>query len=158
MLSTHTMQYGKGITTGLILEPAHRQGESERTEEGKGNIRAETNNITKSHIKVRACPPTPLCFCVCVCAFTFTQFIDPRRSGGKTWNGAHMHTHINTHLNEMLMIQGLSRSSFRALLLSVPLRNHQGTEGAANVRSSFKLCHYVATHPLQWRGVSHRWL
>lgn len=52
------MQYGKGITTGLILEPTHRQGELER----KG--RAETNSVTKSHIKVRARPLTPILLCV----------------------------------------------------------------------------------------------
>lgn len=69
------MQYGKGITTGLILEPAHRQGESERTEEGEGNIRAETNGITKSHIKRRACPPTPRCLCACVLSHSHTSLI-----------------------------------------------------------------------------------
>lgn len=29
------MRHGKSITTGLILEPAHRQGELEAIEEGK---------------------------------------------------------------------------------------------------------------------------
>lgn len=54
------------------------------------------------------------------------------------------------------MIQALSCSTFWELVLSEALRNHQRSGGAANVHSSFKLCHCVATHPLQWRGVSHR--
>lgn len=75
---THTMQHGKSITTGLILEPAHRRGELERTEEQKQTEKARA-----------------VCFHVCVCVFTLTHFIDLRVDEKL----AHMHAHINTHLN-----------------------------------------------------------
>lgn len=90
--STHALQYGKGITAGLILEPAHKQ--SDRTEEEKGNINAKTNSITKFHIKARACPPT-LLFCLFVCVFSHsrTSLISEE---GKTWNGTHTHAHKHT--------------------------------------------------------------
>lgn len=52
----------------------------------------------------------------------------------------------------MLVIQASSHSSLWDLLLCVPLRNNQGSEGVANVRSSFKfipLCSH-ASITMEW--------
>lgn len=43
---TLTMQYGKGITTGLILEPSHRQGELERRKGTSGLKQTAIPNLT----------------------------------------------------------------------------------------------------------------
>lgn len=99
MLSTysHTMQYGKGITTGLILEPAHRQGELETTEEGRGKKKEERTSVQKQ----TALPNLTLSSytTVFVCFHVHTLHWSQTEWWKKRGNGAHVRTCINTHLN-----------------------------------------------------------
>lgn len=137
----------KALLLGLVLEPAHRQGELERTVERKRGDQQEQTALQNFTLKWRLVLPHYRC--LCVCPHSYTSLV---ADGVVEWR-----IHTNTHWNEMLMMQALSLSSIWAAFIVCPSeKNHQSIEGA--VCSSFKLCHYVATHLSQWRRMSQCWL
>lgn len=62
-VNTHSVQYGKGITAGPILELAYWQDKLQSTKEVK------RQNQSTNQKKVRACPSAWL-LCICMCLFS----------------------------------------------------------------------------------------